>query len=178
MEETDIVAKNGRIYTLEGVLIPPTIVPILPHWCDKTSQDTKVRESQWICISNSSIQGIPASSLRTFSDIVHLKEIVLEMSISMATSLAVLQRGNSYEHTLFHFFKNLVVALTLWNTLCLSSPTLSSSSWIPSVHISTWEFTIAMFSGKTTPCFSGKLLQINVFLSTEYTAKGNRKLKY
>uniref|UniRef100_A0A803VDB2 Stabilin 2 n=1 Tax=Ficedula albicollis TaxID=59894 RepID=A0A803VDB2_FICAL len=36
MEETDIVAKNGRIYTLEGILIPPTIVPILPHWCDET----------------------------------------------------------------------------------------------------------------------------------------------
>ncbi|OWK58296.1 Stabilin-2 [Lonchura striata] len=41
MEETDIVAKNGRIYILEGVLIPPTIVPILPHWCDETSQVTK-----------------------------------------------------------------------------------------------------------------------------------------
>ncbi|RMC03028.1 hypothetical protein DUI87_20221 [Hirundo rustica rustica] len=41
MEETDIVAKNGRIYTLEGVLIPPTIVPILPHQCDETSQVTK-----------------------------------------------------------------------------------------------------------------------------------------
>ncbi|XP_062347248.1 stabilin-2 isoform X1 [Cinclus cinclus] len=41
MEETDIAAKNGRIYTLEGVLIPPTIVPILPHQCDDTSQVTK-----------------------------------------------------------------------------------------------------------------------------------------
>uniref|UniRef100_A0A8D2NCU3 Stabilin 2 n=1 Tax=Zonotrichia albicollis TaxID=44394 RepID=A0A8D2NCU3_ZONAL len=36
VEETDIVAKNGRIYILEGVLIPPTIVPILPHWCEET----------------------------------------------------------------------------------------------------------------------------------------------
>uniref|UniRef100_A0A8C3R7U3 Stabilin 2 n=1 Tax=Cyanoderma ruficeps TaxID=181631 RepID=A0A8C3R7U3_9PASS len=42
MEEADIVAKNGRIYTLEGVLIPPTIVPILPHWCDEASQVTKL----------------------------------------------------------------------------------------------------------------------------------------
>ncbi|KAF4800298.1 stabilin 2 [Turdus rufiventris] len=41
IEETDIVAKNGRIYTLEGILIPPTIVPILPQWCDETSQVTK-----------------------------------------------------------------------------------------------------------------------------------------
>lgn len=62
MEETDIVAKNGRIYILEGVLIPPTIVPILPHWCEETSQVTKVRESQRICVSNSSKEGIPASS--------------------------------------------------------------------------------------------------------------------
>jgi len=47
MEETDIVAKNGRIYTLAGVLIPPTIVPILPHRCDETrSQVAMVRESQ------------------------------------------------------------------------------------------------------------------------------------
>lgn len=46
MEETDIVAKNGRVYTLTGVLIPPTIVPILPHRCDETrSQITKVGES-------------------------------------------------------------------------------------------------------------------------------------
>uniref|UniRef100_A0A8C3C9B0 Stabilin 2 n=1 Tax=Cairina moschata TaxID=8855 RepID=A0A8C3C9B0_CAIMO len=47
MEETDIVAKNGRIHTLAGVLIPPTIIPILPHWCDETrSQITVVRELQ------------------------------------------------------------------------------------------------------------------------------------
>uniref|UniRef100_A0A672US94 Stabilin 2 n=1 Tax=Strigops habroptila TaxID=2489341 RepID=A0A672US94_STRHB len=41
MEETDIVAKNGRIYTLAGVLIPPTIVPILPHRCDETRSTKK-----------------------------------------------------------------------------------------------------------------------------------------
>uniref|UniRef100_A0A8U7M4K0 Stabilin 2 n=1 Tax=Corvus moneduloides TaxID=1196302 RepID=A0A8U7M4K0_CORMO len=46
MEETDVAAKNGRIYTLEGVLIPPTIVPILPHRCDETrSQATKLGTS-------------------------------------------------------------------------------------------------------------------------------------
>uniref|UniRef100_A0A8B9FNH0 Stabilin 2 n=1 Tax=Amazona collaria TaxID=241587 RepID=A0A8B9FNH0_9PSIT len=49
MEETDIVAKNGRIYTLAGILIPPTIVPILPHRCDETrSKVAMVRESQQI----------------------------------------------------------------------------------------------------------------------------------
>uniref|UniRef100_A0A8D2LAL5 Stabilin 2 n=1 Tax=Varanus komodoensis TaxID=61221 RepID=A0A8D2LAL5_VARKO len=35
LEETDILAKNGRIYTLSGVLIPPSITPILPHRCDE-----------------------------------------------------------------------------------------------------------------------------------------------
>jgi len=52
MEETDIVAKNGRIFTLAGVLIPPTIVPILPHRCDVTkSQIAMVRKTkkiQWL----------------------------------------------------------------------------------------------------------------------------------
>uniref|UniRef100_A0A663ECU0 Stabilin 2 n=1 Tax=Aquila chrysaetos chrysaetos TaxID=223781 RepID=A0A663ECU0_AQUCH len=42
MEETDIVAKNGRIYTLAGVLVPPTIVPILPHRCDETRSQVAV----------------------------------------------------------------------------------------------------------------------------------------
>ncbi|CAH7321829.1 stabilin-2 [Phodopus roborovskii] len=39
VEETGIVAKNGRIYTLAGVLVPPTIVPILPHRCDETKRE-------------------------------------------------------------------------------------------------------------------------------------------
>lgn len=62
------------------------------------------------------------------------------------------------------FLKNLVAALTLWNILCLSSLTLSSSSWISSVHTTTWEFASVTFSGKTIPCFSVKLLQVNIFL--------------
>uniref|UniRef100_A0A674K130 Stabilin 2 n=1 Tax=Terrapene triunguis TaxID=2587831 RepID=A0A674K130_9SAUR len=41
-EETDIVAKNGRIYTLAGVLIPPSIVPILPHRCDGGRSEIKM----------------------------------------------------------------------------------------------------------------------------------------
>ncbi|XP_019370885.1 PREDICTED: stabilin-2 isoform X2 [Gavialis gangeticus] len=42
MEETDIVAKNGRIYTLAGVLTPPSIVPILPHRCDEERSEIKM----------------------------------------------------------------------------------------------------------------------------------------
>ncbi|XP_073179767.1 stabilin-2 [Lepidochelys kempii] len=41
-EETDIVAKNGRIYTLAGVLIPPSIVPVLPHRCDGGRSEIKM----------------------------------------------------------------------------------------------------------------------------------------
>uniref|UniRef100_A0A8C5P065 Stabilin 2 n=1 Tax=Jaculus jaculus TaxID=51337 RepID=A0A8C5P065_JACJA len=42
MEETEVPAKNGRIYTLSGVLIPPSIVPILPHRCDETRREMKL----------------------------------------------------------------------------------------------------------------------------------------
>lgn len=46
VEETEVIAQNGRIYTLNGVLIPPSIVPILPHRCDETKREMKlVRES-------------------------------------------------------------------------------------------------------------------------------------
>ncbi|XP_038612836.1 stabilin-2 [Tachyglossus aculeatus] len=40
-EEIEVVAKNGRIYTLTGVLTPPSIVPILPHRCDETQKEMK-----------------------------------------------------------------------------------------------------------------------------------------
>ncbi|XP_040137746.2 stabilin-2 [Ictidomys tridecemlineatus] len=42
MEEIEVAAKNGRIYTLAGVLIPPSIVPILPHRCDETKREMKL----------------------------------------------------------------------------------------------------------------------------------------
>ncbi|KAJ7329072.1 hypothetical protein JRQ81_015246, partial [Phrynocephalus forsythii] len=42
IEETDIIAKNGRIYTLSGVLIPPSIMPILPQWCDEEKTEIKM----------------------------------------------------------------------------------------------------------------------------------------
>lgn len=42
IEETEIIAKNGRIYTLTGVLIPPSIVPILPHRCDESKREMKL----------------------------------------------------------------------------------------------------------------------------------------
>nr|XP_012423854.1 PREDICTED: stabilin-2 [Odobenus rosmarus divergens] len=42
MEETEVIAKNGRIYTLTGVLIPPSIVPILPHRCDESKREMRL----------------------------------------------------------------------------------------------------------------------------------------
>ncbi|MEE6480097.1 hypothetical protein FKM82_012459 [Ascaphus truei] len=42
VEEADVAAKNGRIYTLDGVLIPPSILPILPHRCDKSKSELKL----------------------------------------------------------------------------------------------------------------------------------------
>lgn len=42
VDETEVDAKNGRIYTLSGVLIPPSIVPILPHRCNETKRELKL----------------------------------------------------------------------------------------------------------------------------------------
>lgn len=37
--EADVEAKNGCLYSLDGVLIPPSIEPILPHRCDLTQNN-------------------------------------------------------------------------------------------------------------------------------------------
>ncbi|XP_065777208.1 stabilin-2 [Muntiacus reevesi] len=42
LEEMEVTAKNGRIYTLTGVLIPPSIIPILPHRCDETTREMRL----------------------------------------------------------------------------------------------------------------------------------------
>uniref|UniRef100_A0A667ZJM3 Stabilin 2 n=1 Tax=Myripristis murdjan TaxID=586833 RepID=A0A667ZJM3_9TELE len=38
--EADVEAKNGRLYSVDGVLIPSSIEPVLPHRCDTT--ETKI----------------------------------------------------------------------------------------------------------------------------------------
>ncbi|KPP67495.1 stabilin-1-like [Scleropages formosus] len=40
LESRDIIASNGIIHVIDGVLVPPSIVPILPHRCDVT--DSKI----------------------------------------------------------------------------------------------------------------------------------------
>uniref|UniRef100_A0A8D0G4I7 Stabilin 2 n=1 Tax=Sphenodon punctatus TaxID=8508 RepID=A0A8D0G4I7_SPHPU len=64
IEETDIVAKNGRIYTLARVLIPPSIVPILPHRCDVGKSEIKMVR---IC-SNQGLAEIAFSRRRCIYD--------------------------------------------------------------------------------------------------------------
>jgi len=34
LETKDIVAANGIIHLIDGVLVPSSIVPIMPHRCD------------------------------------------------------------------------------------------------------------------------------------------------
>uniref|UniRef100_A0A670IWM6 Stabilin 2 n=1 Tax=Podarcis muralis TaxID=64176 RepID=A0A670IWM6_PODMU len=47
IEDADIAAKNGRIYTFSGVLIPPSIIPILPHRCDEERIEIKMSSNAW-----------------------------------------------------------------------------------------------------------------------------------
>lgn len=35
VRRVDVLAANGVIHMLEGILLPPTILPILPQHCDE-----------------------------------------------------------------------------------------------------------------------------------------------
>ncbi|XP_041636350.1 stabilin-2 isoform X2 [Cheilinus undulatus] len=56
--EAAVEAKNGRMYVLDGVLIPPSIEPVLPHRCDIT--ETKVIKGT--CVSCSKAKQSQCSS--------------------------------------------------------------------------------------------------------------------
>ncbi|KAF7646718.1 hypothetical protein LDENG_00183230 [Lucifuga dentata] len=47
MLETEVEAKNGRLYLMDGVLTPASIEPVLPHRCDDTQ--TKIVKGE--CVS-------------------------------------------------------------------------------------------------------------------------------
>ena len=34
--EADVETRNGQLYSLDGVLVPASVLPVLPHRCDKT----------------------------------------------------------------------------------------------------------------------------------------------
>ncbi|XP_068133029.1 stabilin-2 isoform X2 [Hyperolius riggenbachi] len=57
VEEADVAAKNGRIYTLDGVLIPPSIMPILPHRCDEKSYKLKLTLFTQMCPFRYTVMG-------------------------------------------------------------------------------------------------------------------------
>ncbi|CAL8336729.1 unnamed protein product [Merluccius merluccius] len=42
LETTNIVASNGMVHMVEGLLVPPSILPILPHRCDVNSSRISV----------------------------------------------------------------------------------------------------------------------------------------
>lgn len=44
--EAAVEAKNGRVYVLDGVLMPPSILPLLPHRCDIT--ESKVLQVRFL----------------------------------------------------------------------------------------------------------------------------------
>uniref|UniRef100_A0A3P8UTH8 Stabilin 2 n=1 Tax=Cynoglossus semilaevis TaxID=244447 RepID=A0A3P8UTH8_CYNSE len=54
--EAAVEAKNGRLYVLDGVLIPSSIEPVLPHRCDIINNITVM--VRVIVVSNCCIQGI------------------------------------------------------------------------------------------------------------------------
>ncbi|XP_022068333.2 stabilin-2 isoform X1 [Acanthochromis polyacanthus] len=56
--EVAVEAKNGRLYVMDGVLIPPSIEPVLPHRCDVT--ETKIVQGD--CVSCSKLTSDQCSS--------------------------------------------------------------------------------------------------------------------
>uniref|UniRef100_A0A3B3RTG2 EGF-like domain-containing protein n=1 Tax=Paramormyrops kingsleyae TaxID=1676925 RepID=A0A3B3RTG2_9TELE len=47
LDYREIVASNGIIHVIDGVFIPPSIVPILPHRCDKN--ESQILEVGYCC---------------------------------------------------------------------------------------------------------------------------------
>ncbi|XP_026182637.1 stabilin-2 isoform X2 [Mastacembelus armatus] len=56
--EAAVEAKNGRLYVVDGVLTPPSIVPVLPHRCDIS--ETKIIKGN--CVSCSKVKLSQCSS--------------------------------------------------------------------------------------------------------------------
>ncbi|XP_052316183.1 stabilin-2 isoform X1 [Oncorhynchus keta] len=63
--EADVEAKNGRLYSMDGVLIPPSIEPVLPHRCDIT--ENKLLKGDCVSCSKVTKSGCPSGvSTNTF----------------------------------------------------------------------------------------------------------------
>lgn len=57
LNQRDILASNGVIHMLDGIFIPPSIVPILPHRCNEESY--QIVEVSQIPFSPSHFPNIP-----------------------------------------------------------------------------------------------------------------------
>ncbi|KAF5926520.1 hypothetical protein HPG69_001148 [Diceros bicornis minor] len=64
MEEIEVAAKNGRIYTLTGVLVPPSIVPVLPRRCDETKREIKLALFTHKCVYTGRIRSLKSGCAR------------------------------------------------------------------------------------------------------------------
>lgn len=86
--EADVEAKNGRLYSVDGVLIPPSVEPLLPHRCDVTSWkivEVSMR-SDGLCYFSPNLNHSPNLSLSLFCllsanhtsrvDVFPVKEII------------------------------------------------------------------------------------------------------
>uniref|UniRef100_A0A8C1TC09 Stabilin 2 n=1 Tax=Cyprinus carpio TaxID=7962 RepID=A0A8C1TC09_CYPCA len=69
--ELDVEAKNGRLHSLEGLLIPPSIEPIIPHRCD-------IKETNGPCVSCTLVS---KSTCPTGESLVTFSEIIISASI-------------------------------------------------------------------------------------------------
>uniref|UniRef100_A0A673XJC1 Stabilin 2 n=1 Tax=Salmo trutta TaxID=8032 RepID=A0A673XJC1_SALTR len=87
--EADVEAKNGRLYSLDGVLIPPSIEPVLPHRCDIT--ENKLMKGDCVSCSKVTKSGCPSgvSTVRTHTH-------------STSNSLQILYRDLSIPFSCFH----------------------------------------------------------------------------
>lgn len=58
LKKRNILASNGIIHTLDGIFIPPSIIPILPHRCN---------EQQYKTVAVSPVYLVPLHLLVSFS---------------------------------------------------------------------------------------------------------------
>ncbi|XP_034005716.1 stabilin-2 [Trematomus bernacchii] len=82
--EAAVEGKNGRLYVLEGVLMPASIRPVLPHRCDLN--ETRATKGECVSCSNvhlSQCEGGVNTGLSTYG-CVYLRSI--EGSLSMGVS--------------------------------------------------------------------------------------------
>uniref|UniRef100_A0A667ZAU2 Stabilin 2 n=1 Tax=Myripristis murdjan TaxID=586833 RepID=A0A667ZAU2_9TELE len=83
--EADVEAKNGRLYSVDGVLIPSSIEPVLPHRCDTT--ETKIGE----CVSCSK-----AKLAKCPSGVFMVRPLSIYFSLSLSLCLSLFSSSYTY----------------------------------------------------------------------------------